>query len=717
MELRYTLNDLNEAQRNAVCNLSKNCLVIAGAGSGKTRVLIQRILWLIEDNDYSPYSILAVTFTNKAAREIKSRLSNVLNIKIESMWVGTFHGICHRILRSNYHKVLLPKNFQVIDSEDQIRIVKRIMKENEIENSQIQPKQVAWYINKKKDQSLRSNKTKDDDFITTQYNKIYKIYEDYCNKSGLVDFGEIILRTLELFQKNIETRKYYHNLFKTILIDEFQDTNTIQYDLIKILTSNDTSIFAVGDDDQSIYGWRGAKVENIKKLQKDFSGIKIFRLEQNYRSTGNILNAANSVILNNNSRMGKNLWTEDKSGDLIKIYSANDEIDEANFVVESIESLMQSNFKRNEISILYRSNAQSRVFEEKLISKGIPYKIYGGFRFFERSEIKDVIAYMRLAVNHNDDNSLERIINTPVRGIGEKTKKILRDFSKKEKISLFEAIPVALKNEKIFTKKASDSLNEFFNLINLIKNIFSKDDLPFQINEIINQTKIKSTYEKSKTEQSRSKLENLDELISAAQEFLNIDLEDNQTILDAFLTHTSLESGEGQGEEWDECVQLMTLHSSKGLEFPIVFMVGLEENLFPSRMSIEEDNLEEERRLCYVGITRARKNLYLSYAQLRRQYGTENFCMPSRFLKEIPQEIVEEIGFNPRNFFDRNTHSNLDNIYEGESVIGKRVKHKKFGEGVVISSEGFESNTRVEVSFDNIGKKWLILAIANLEFM
>jgi len=717
MELRYTLNDLNEAQRNAVCNLSQNCLVIAGAGSGKTRVLIQRILWLIEDNDYSPYSILAVTFTNKAAREIKTRLSNTLNIKIESMWVGTFHGICHRILRSNYQKALLPKNFQVIDSEDQIRIIKRIMKENEIENSQIQPKQVAWYINKKKDQSVRSNKTKDDDFITIQYNKIYKIYEDYCNNSGLVDFGEIILRTLELFQKNIETRKYYHNLFKTILIDEFQDTNTIQYDLVRILTSNDTSIFAVGDDDQSIYGWRGAKVENIEKLQKDYNGIKIFRLEQNYRSTGNILDAANSVILNNNSRMGKNLWTEGKSGDLIKIYSANDEIDEANFVVENIESLVQNNFKRDEISILYRSNAQSRVFEEKLISKGIPYKIYGGFRFFERSEIKDVIAYMRLAVNHNDDNSFERIINTPVRGIGEKTKATLRDFSKKEKISLFEAIPVALKNENIFTKKASESLNEFFKLINLIKDILSKEDLPFQINEIIKQTKIKSTYEKSKTEQSRSKLENLDELISAAQEFLNVDLDDNETVLDAFLTHTSLESGEGQGDEWDECVQLMTLHSSKGLEFPIVFLVGLEENLFPSRMSIEEDNLEEERRLCYVGITRARKKLYISYAQLRRQYGTENFCMPSRFLKEIPQEIVEEIGFNPRKFFDRGNLSNLDNIFEGESVIGKRVKHKKFGEGVVISSEGFESNTRVEVSFDNVGKKWLILAIANLEFM
>jgi len=717
MELRYTLNDLNEAQRNAVCNLSQNCLVIAGAGSGKTRVLIQRILWLIEDNDYSPYSILAVTFTNKAAREIKTRLSNTLNIKIESMWVGTFHGICHRILRSNYQKALLPKNFQVIDNEDQIRIIKRIMKENEIENSQIQPKQVAWYINKKKDQSVRSNKTKDDDFITIQYNKIYKIYEDYCNNSGLVDFGEIILRTLELFQKNIETRKYYHNLFKTILIDEFQDTNTIQYDLVRILTSNDTSIFAVGDDDQSIYGWRGAKVENIEKLQKDYNGIKIFRLEQNYRSTGNILDAANSVILNNNSRMGKNLWTEGKSGDLIKIYSANDEIDEANFVVENIESLVQNNFKRDEISILYRSNAQSRVFEEKLISKGIPYKIYGGFRFFERSEIKDVIAYMRLAVNHNDDNSFERIINTPVRGIGEKTKATLRDFSKKEKISLFEAIPVALKNENIFTKKASESLNEFFKLINLIKDILSKEDLPFQINEIIKQTKIKSTYEKSKTEQSRSKLENLDELISAAQEFLNVDLDDNETVLDAFLTHTSLESGEGQGDEWDECVQLMTLHSSKGLEFPIVFLVGLEENLFPSRMSIEEDNLEEERRLCYVGITRARKKLYISYAQLRRQYGTENFCMPSRFLKEIPQEIVEEIGFNPRKFFDRGNLSNLDNIFEGESVIGKRVKHKKFGEGVVISSEGFESNTRVEVSFDNVGKKWLILAIANLEFM
>ncbi|MEL0102331.1 MAG: DNA helicase II [Gammaproteobacteria bacterium] len=716
MRSDYTLENLNEAQRDAVCNLSKNSLVIAGAGSGKTRVLIQRILWLIEDNDFSPFSILAVTFTNKAAREIKSRLSESLNISIDSMWVGTFHGICYRILRTNYKKCSLLKNFQIIDSDDQVRIIKRIMKDNEIENSQIIPKQVAWYINKKKDQSIRSDKTKDDDFINAQYNKIYKLYEEYCNKSGLVDFGEIILRTLELFKNDKEIKFYYHKLFKCILIDEFQDTNTIQYELIKIMTGNDTSIFAVGDDDQSIYGWRGAKIENIKKLQKDYKNTQVYRLEQNYRSTGNILNAANSIILNNSSRMGKNLWTEDKSGDLIKIFSANDEIDEANFVVESIQNHISENYKRNEISILYRSNAQSRIFEEKLIAKGIPYKIYGGFRFFERAEIKDVIAYIRLATSNNDDNSFERIVNIPPRGIGEKTKNLIREFSKNKKISLYDSIPEAVK-ESVFSKKVGESLLGFYDLIKTIHSTMQKDDLPYQIKEIIKITNIKSIYEKNKTEQSRSKLENLDELISAAQEFLNSDLDENETIVDAFLRHTSLESGEGQGNEWDECIQLMTLHSSKGLEFPIVFLVGLEENLFPSRMSIEEENLEEERRLCYVGITRARKKLYLSYAQMRRQYGSENYCLPSRFLNELPSEVIEEIGYKPKKFFHSSNQKNSTNIYKDNVLIGKRVSHKKFGEGVVVSAEGSEANTRVEVYFDDYGSKWLILAIANLEII
>ena len=716
MRSDYTLENLNEAQRDAVCNLSKNSLVIAGAGSGKTRVLIQRILWLIEDNDFSPFSILAVTFTNKAAREIKSRLSESLNISIDSMWVGTFHGICYRILRTNYKKCSLLKNFQIIDSDDQVRIIKRIMKDNEIENSQIIPKQVAWYINKKKDQSIRSDKTKDDDFINAQYNKIYKLYEEYCNKSGLVDFGEIILRTLELFKNDKEIKFYYHKLFKCILIDEFQDTNTIQYELIKIMTGNDTSIFAVGDDDQSIYGWRGAKIENIKKLQKDYKNTQVYRLEQNYRSTGNILNAANSIILNNSSRMGKNLWTEDKSGDLIKIFSANDEIDEANFVVESIQNHISENYKRNEISILYRSNAQSRIFEEKLIAKGIPYKIYGGFRFFERAEIKDVIAYIRLATSNNDDNSFERIVNIPPRGIGEKTKNLIREFSKNKKISLYDSIPEAVK-ESVFSKKVGESLLGFYDLIKTIHSIMQKDDLPYQIKEIIKITNIKSIYEKNKTEQSRSKLENLDELISAAQEFLNSDLDENETIVDAFLRHTSLESGEGQGNEWDECIQLMTLHSSKGLEFPIVFLVGLEENLFPSRMSIEEENLEEERRLCYVGITRARKKLYLSYAQMRRQYGSENYCLPSRFLNELPSEVIEEIGYKPKKFFHSGNQKDSTNIYKDNVLIGKRVSHKKFGEGVVVSAEGSEANTRVEVYFNDYGSKWLILAIANLEII
>ena len=714
MSSAYNLNNLNEAQRDAVCNLSQNSLVIAGAGSGKTRVLIQRILWLVEDNDYSPFSVLAVTFTNKAAKEIKSRLFETLNISIESMWVGTFHGICYRILRANYEKVSLPRNFQIIDTDDQVRIIKRIMKDNEIDNSQILPKQVAWYINKKKDQSIRSNKTKDDDFISIQYNKIYKIYEEYCNESGLVDFGEIILRALELLKNNKEVKLYYHNLFKSILIDEFQDTNTIQYELIKILTNDNTSVFAVGDDDQSIYGWRGAKIENIDKFQKDYKDTKVFRLEQNYRSSGNILNAANSVILNNSSRMGKNLWTDDKNGDPIKIFSASDEGDEANFVIETIQNHISEDYQKSEIAILYRSNAQSRVFEEKLIMKGIPYKIYGGFRFFERAEIKDVVAYMRLAVSSKDDNSFERIVNTPPRGIGEKTKNLLREFAKSKKKTLYESIPLAI-DDSIFTKKSGESLTQFYNLIQVIKSILEKDDLPFQINEIIKVSQIKSMYEKSKTEQSRSKLENLDELISAAQEFLNADIDENETIIDAFLAHTSLESGEGQGSDWDECIQMMTLHSSKGLEFPIVFLVGLEENLFPSRMSIEEDNLEEERRLCYVGITRARQKLYMAHAQMRRQYGSENYCMPSRFLSEIPKDVVEEIGFNPKNFFNRSKIQDKKNAYKENSIMGKRVLHKKFGEGVVISSEGSDSNTRVQVSFDEVGIKWLILAIANLE--
>ena len=714
MGITYTIDNLNEAQRNAVCSQSSNSLVIAGAGSGKTRVLIQRILWLIENNNFSPYSILAVTFTNKAAREIKTRLTESLNTNIDSMWVGTFHGICYRILRTNYREVNLPKNFQIIDSDDQIRIIKRIMKDNDIENSQIIPKQVAWYINKKKDQSIRSNKTKDDDFISIQNNKIYKLYEEYCNASGLVDFGEIILRTLELLKQNKEKKNYYNNIFKSILIDEFQDTNTIQYQLIKTMAGGNPSIFAVGDDDQSIYGWRGAKVENIKKLQKDFKDIEIHRLEQNYRSSGNILEAANNIILNNDSRMGKNLWTEDKSGELIKIFSASDETEEANFVIETIQNFISDDFGRNEIAILYRSNAQSRIFEEKLIANGIPYRIYGGFRFFERAEIKDVIAYMRLAVSNNDNNSFERIINNPPRGIGEKTKQTLREYSKDKGISLFDSIE-NITEESLLTKKACQSLKEFQNIIKNIQSILKEEELPHQINEIINITGIKSVYEKNKTEQARSKLENLDELVSAASEFTNIDLDEGETIIDAFLTHTSLESGEGQGDEWDECVQLMTLHSSKGLEFPIVFLVGLEENLFPSRMSIEEDNLEEERRLCYVGITRARKKLFISHAQMRRQYGNDNYCLPSRFLNEIPQNVVEEIGHKSKMYFKKSGDHNGSQSYKEESIMGKRVVHKKFGEGIVVSVEGRDSNTRVQVSFDEVGTKWLILAISNLE--
>ncbi|MEC7885887.1 MAG: DNA helicase II [Pseudomonadota bacterium] len=711
METTSILENLNDNQKNAVCSESKNCLVIAGAGSGKTRVLIQRIFWLISSRKISPYSILAVTFTNKAASEIKKRLQANLRIKIENMWVGTFHGICYRILRKNYSKVGLPKNFQIIDADDQLRLIKRIIKESDIENDQIQPKQYVWYINKKKDESTRSSEVKPDDFVTKQYNLVYSLYEEYCRKVGLVDFGEILLKVVELLTKDKETFIYYKNLFKEILIDEFQDTNSIQYKLVKILSGNENSIFAVGDDDQSIYGWRGAIVENIKKLQKDLSDIKVYRLEQNYRSSGNILSAANNVILNNSSRMGKELWTEDSSGELIKFFSAFNDSEEAKFVVEKIEDLTKGDFKRSEVAILYRSNAQSRIFEEYFISKNIPYRIYGGLRFFERAEIKDVLAYLRLAFNTRDDNSFERIINTPTRGIGEKTKSSIREYAAKNNLPLYYAIE-EMCEKKILTNRIVESLYGFMKVIEKIKDSFKIENLPEQILEVIEITKIKDMYSSDKNEQARSKIENIDELVTAADFFSDENQFDDIPIIESFLAHASLEAGEGQGSEWDDCVQLMTLHSSKGLEFPIVFLVGLEEGLFPSRLSLEEGNLEEERRLCYVGITRARKLLFMTYSQIRRQYGTEEYQMPSRFIGEIPTEVIEEIRpTKGESFFKSNLNGN------NSILIGSRVMHKKFGEGTITSSEGNDNNARVQVSFDKVGNKWLILALANLEIL
>lgn len=709
------LDALNEAQKKAVTNVSQNCLVVAGAGSGKTRVLTQRIIWLISQKNYSPLSILAVTFTNKAANEIKKRLSESLNLNIQNLWVGTFHGICYRILRQHFLAAKLDKNFQIIDSEDQIRLIKRILKLNSIDENFISPKQYVNYINRKKDSSIRSKDIVDKDFSEKGYKHIYQLYEEYCNKSSLVDFGELILKTKEILESNDEISKYYKNNFKEILVDEFQDTNKIQYELIKLFSSKQNSVFAVGDDDQSIYGWRGAVSTNMNTFQKEFQDLTLVRLEQNYRSTSNILNAANNLIKNNDDRLGKNLWTSDKSGEPIKYFIAYNDYEEAEFVIEKIKELVENEYQNDEISILYRSNAQSRILEEQLIANKIKYRIYGGLRFFERAEIKDILAYLRLAFNHNDDNSFERIINTPTRGIGEKTKTIIRESAKINNTSLFQSAYDALKN-KNFSNKVNNSLDNFFAVISHIKDMQDKK-LPEIISTIIEKTGIKKPYENNKTEQNQSKIENIDELVSAASSFQEENYYNDEPVLDAFLSHVSLESGEGQGDKWEKCVQLMTIHAAKGLEFPVVFLVGMEEGLFPSKLSIDEDNLSEERRLCYVGITRARKLLFLSSAELRRQYGYDNYALPSRFISEIPEELIEQIKGASASYVKMNKNSFYveNSEYKDFYDIGKRVIHEKFGEGIVTNFEGDSQNSRIEVEFDSYGKKWLLLSLANLK--
>ena len=709
------LDALNEAQKKAVTNVSQNCLVVAGAGSGKTRVLTQRIIWLISQKNYSPLSILAVTFTNKAANEIKSRLSESLNLNIQNLWVGTFHGICYRILRQHFLAAKLDKNFQIIDSEDQIRLIKRILKLNSIDENFISPKQYVNYINRKKDSSIRSKDIVDKDFSEKGYKHIYQLYEEYCNKSSLVDFGELILKTKEILESNDEISKYYKNNFKEILVDEFQDTNKIQYELIKLFSSKQNSVFAGGDDDQSIYGWRGAVSTNMNTFQKEFQDLTLVRLEQNYRSTSNILNAANHLIKNNDDRLGKNLWTSDKSGEPIKYFIAYNDYEEAEFVIEKIKELVENEYQNDEISILYRSNAQSRILEEQLIANKIKYRIYGGLRFFERAEIKDILAYLRLAFNHNDDNSFERIINTPTRGIGEKTKTIIRESAKINNTSLFQSAYDALKN-KNFSNKVNNSLDNFFAVISHIKDMQDKK-LPEIISTIIEKTGIKKPYENNKTEQNQSKIENIDELVSAASSFQEENYYNDEPVLDAFLSHVSLESGEGQGDKWEKCVQLMTIHAAKGLEFPVVFLVGMEEGLFPSKLSIDEDNLSEERRLCYVGITRARKLLFLSSAELRRQYGYDNYALPSRFISEIPEELIEQIKGASASYVKMNKNSFYveNSEYKDFYDIGKRVIHEKFGEGIVTNFEGDSQNSRIEVEFDSYGKKWLLLSLANLK--
>ncbi|AWN73913.1 DNA helicase II [Legionella anisa] len=717
MTLAAILKGLNERQREAVTSPLGNTLVLAGAGSGKTKVLVSRIAWLIEEEHISPHGILAVTFTNKAAGEMRTRLNSILSAPVLGLWVGTFHGLCHRLLRRHYKEANLPELFHILDSEDQARLIKRVIGLLNLDAEQWPVKQAQSFINGRKDEGTRPQHVH-----TLPYGpgktllNIYSAYEQACQTAGVIDFAELLLRTHELLRDNPEILAHYRQRFQAILVDEFQDTNTIQYAWIRLLAGEHAAVLAVGDDDQSIYGWRGAKVENIQQFAHDFKSTQIIRLEQNYRSTATILDAANALITHNNSRMGKDLWTDGAAGEKILVYSAFNELEEARFVCERIMMEINQGISADEIAILYRSNAQSRVLEEALLRAGIAYRIYGGVRFFDRAEVKDALAYLRLLVNPNDDTAFERIVNFPTRGIGEKTLDDLRHYAKSEQCSLWHAAKTVLQSGEM-AQRAGSALSKFIELIEQLQQNTAAMELDEQLSVVIQLSGLYAHFSKIKGDKSESRLDNLQELINAAKQFRYEQEEEEEIpLVNAFLAHASLEAGEMQAGEHERYVHLMTLHAAKGLEFPVVFLVGMEEGIFPGKQSLEEPGrLEEERRLCYVGMTRAMRKLVLSYAEIRRQYGREEYHRPSRFLRELPQELLDEIRVKAKfqaPVISRNKPSVVPET-SGLS-LGQSVTHAKFGQGVVLAVEGSGAHTRVQVKFSEHGVKWLVLAYANL---
>ncbi len=727
-DITEIIDPLNEAQRQAVTTESRNALVLAGAGSGKTRVLVHRIAWLIEALQVSPWSILAVTFTNKAAREMKGRVEQLLNMPAGNLWIGTFHGLAHRLLRSHWQEAGLPQNFQILDSEDQLRLIRRLVKEMNLDEERWPPKQATWFINEQKDKGLRAGQIDPGhDHWLTQMVNIYLAYEAACERGGLVDFAELLLRAHEMWLKNPELLTHYRNRFSHVLVDEFQDTNTIQYAWLRLLCGDGGSIFIVADDDQSIYGWRGAQVGNVYSCSRDFTKVETLRLEQNYRSTGNILNAANAVIENNPGRLGKELWTEDAEGEPIQLYSAFNDLDEARFISEQIQNWVDKGGKRDENAILYRSNAQSRVLEEALLSANIPYRIYGGLRFFERAEIKDALAYLRLMAHCHDDAAFERVVNTPTRGIGDRTVEVVRDHARGTGISMWQAALEQSEGEQL-AARARNALRGFLQLIEQMSHDATDKTLKEQVVIALENSTLIDHYKKQKGEKAQGKVENLEELVTAAGQFTPSDQaadEASLNILDEFLAQAALEAGDTQAEEWEDCVQLMTLHTAKGLEFPQVFLSGMEEGLFPHSMSAEDpDRLEEERRLCYVGITRARERLTLTHSESRRLYGKESYQRVSRFIKEIPTELLQEVRI--RSTISRPVSSQSASYgNRGRSRIvedsgtglypGQQVRHGKFGEGTVLMLEGSGPQARIQIHFPEAGTKWLVAAYAKLE--
>ena len=755
MSLERQIDRLNPPQREAVTAPGQTALVLAGAGSGKTRVLTHRIAWLIEVERAAPLEILAVTFTNKAAAEMRERIGQLVPLPPRGMWVGTFHGIAHRLLRAHWREAGLSETFQILDSDDQQRLIKRLLKE--LGDETLKPAQVAAFINARKDEGQRARHVDTQGFADRAVlAELYRRYEAACERGGMVDFGELLLRSNELWVQQPVLRDHYRRRFRHILVDEFQDTNALQYAWLRNLAGPDTSLFAVGDDDQAIYGWRGAKVENMREFERQFPNVKVVRLEQNYRSTGTILAAANALIAHNRERLGKNLWSDAGSGEPIRLYAAYNEQDEARFVVEQIEAWTAAGNPRAETAILYRSNAQSRAFEEALMVRRIKYRVYGGQRFFDRAEIRDALAYLRLIANPADDTAFERVINQPPRGIGDKTLDTLRGEARASGLPMWEVLTRLLQGGGL-TGRTAAALGGFAQLIQSLRAACQGQPLMDQALMAIRDSGLKDHHAKDVDGRGEGRVENLDELVNAASLFVNEeeDLDD----LTAFLSHAALEAGDAQGEAGADCVQLMTLHSAKGLEFRQVFLVGVEEGLFPSQRSIDDPaRLEEERRLCYVGLTRARERLYVSYAESRRIHGETRPAMASRFIEEIPAEHLTEVRLRgtvdrpvsarPAGGFERGSYghggsrsdwspgrrdgggradlqppprrvsawNDPPKAPDSDSGlwVGQRVRHGKFGEGVITDLEGQGPRTRVQVKFAGAGSKWLMLDMAGL---
>jgi DNA helicase-2/ATP-dependent DNA helicase PcrA len=717
MDVSHLLDGLNDDQRQAVASPLGAALVLAGAGSGKTRVLVHRVAWLIQIEGASPNSILAVTFTNKAAAEMRARIETLLGLPGGAMWLGTFHGLAHRLLRIHWREAGLPQSFQILDSEDQARVLRKVLKALDLDETRWIPREILWFINAQKDEGHRPKHIKDDgDPTRRQLIKIYQAYEEACQRAGVVDFAELLLRAFELWRDNPSLLQHYRTRFRHVLVDEFQDTNAIQYQWLTLLAGGGGLPFVVGDDDQSIYRWRGARVENLQQFRRDFPQAVLYKLEQNYRSTGTILKAANALISNNAGRLGKTLWTSGADGERVKLYAAFNERDEADFVVNRIREWVAQGGARREAAVLYRSNAQSRVFEEAFLNARMPYRVYGGLRFFERAEIKDALAYLRLIASRADDTSFERVVNLPVRGIGAKTMDTVRDFARSHATSLWNGALGSVQSG--LPQRAALALQAFLALIDKLAREVQGLELHNQVDHIIQMSGLIEHFKKEKGERGEGRIENLLELVSAARGFSpETEAESELSPLESFLAHAVLESGEGQADPYDDCVQMMTLHSAKGLEFPVVFLAGMEDGLFPHQRSVADlAGLEEERRLAYVGMTRAMRQLYLTYAEQRRLYGVDTYGQPSRFISELPADLVEEI--RPRLQVSRpvfvKRSSSLEESPSAGMRMGSRVRHSKFGDGVVLNFEGNGPHARIQVNFEAQGTKWLMLSYANL---